>query len=76
MDYVEMNIVARLPLTLMWMNCSRKWITGQMGRNSRSLYSDPAYTSDKNTPPVLGHCCVLFARLCKPRFSLRQAHRI
>lgn len=70
-DYVEMNIVARIPPNFNVDALQSHMEAWSNGAELRLLGSDPAYTSGKNTPPVRALLRAIRARGGQPHFKLK-----
>ena len=70
-DFVEMNIVARLPPDFSIDALQASMETWSNGAELKFLGSDPAYQSDKNTPPVRALLRAIRAEGGRPRFKLK-----
>jgi [amino group carrier protein]-lysine/ornithine hydrolase len=70
-DYVEMNIVARLPPDFSIDALQASMEVWSNGAELKFLGSDPAYRSEKNTPPVRALLRAIRAEGGRPRFKLK-----
>lgn len=70
-DYVEMNIVARLPPSFTVDDLQARMETWGNGAELKFLGCDPAYQAEKNTPPVRALLRAIRAEGGKPHFKLK-----
>ncbi|MHB1319178.1 MAG: [LysW]-lysine hydrolase [Anaerolineae bacterium] len=70
-DYVEMNIVARVPPDFGIDALQASMEEWSAGAELRFLGSDPAYRSEKNTPPVRALLRAIRAQGGSPHFKLK-----
>lgn len=70
-DYVEMNIVARIPPNFNIDELQSHMEEWSNGAELKFLGSDPAYRSGKNTPPVRALLRAIRANGGRPRFKLK-----
>lgn len=70
-DYVEMNIVARIPPAFNIDELQSHMEDWSNGAELKFLGSDPAYRSEKNIPPVRALLRAIRAEGGRPRFKLK-----
>ncbi len=70
-DFVEMNIVVRLPPSFNIDGLQSQMEAWSNGAELKFLGSDPAYRSEKNTPPVRALLRAIRAEDGQPRFKLK-----
>jgi LysW-gamma-L-lysine carboxypeptidase len=70
-DYVEMNIVARIPPAFNIDELQEQMEVWSNGAELKFLGSDPAYRADKNIPPVRALLRAIRAAGGRPRFKLK-----